>query len=353
VVSDPLPHLPGWVKSESHFYLRLMLGRAGVVRGVRWFSPASKTQLWLQHLGLRSPVALTLEGSLSSARLGELRTQATSLQKARVLMDLTKVSEIEDASALKDILSKMKENGCLVAVKGAPEDLVSDQSIKEVIAHDEKDVHRILFDDDDRLAYGVQRFRSEAPSYYKKMFKKLESSQAPHTLFITCSDSRINPHLITYAEPGELFLVRNVGNQVPAYKPESPHAEAAAIEFSVKHLGVSNIVVCGHSECGAMRYCLTKLRKPEGHSFLTNWLEQAKKIPETLPETAPVRDAAELNVKLQIDNLKTYPVIQEKMKAGKLTIRGWYYDIGNLELEEYNEKKDSFEPIGVTEAQDK
>ena len=170
---------------------------------------------------------------------------------------------------------------------------------------------------------GVHRFVTEAYPDLKDHFTDLAAVQRPSTLFVTCSDSRVDPSLITQTKPGELFVLRNVGNLIPVHGADQ--------EYAVSVLKVSRIVVCGHSNCGAM----AGLLNPEGIKHLTSvagWVEHA----------APVRDrvcdvhadaqwdaAIRESVGLQIEHLQTHPCVSEAMAAGNLVIEGWVYDIGH------------------------
>jgi len=184
------------------------------------------------------------------------------------------------------------------------------------------------------LLQGVQKFDREVYADHAELFQSLASSQSPSTLFITCSDSRINPSLITQTDPGDLFIVRNVGNIVP------PHGEmlggvSSAIEYAVLALKVSNIVVCGHSNCGAMG-ALCDLANPkfDGLPMVRRWLGAAEaaraaagilSASDAGPET--VKQLAEQNVLLQLTHLRTHPSVAGALARGEIALQGWFYDI--------------------------
>jgi len=161
-----------------------------------------------------------------------------------------------------------------------------------------------------KLLKGVHEFQTNYFSSHREMFEKLSLGQHPRILFITCSDSRIDPNLICQTEPGELFIIRNVGNIVPPYSVTSG-GEGAAIEYAVESLGIKSIIVCGHSHCGAMKGLL-----------------QLGNLAEQMPEGEELLNAAiEENVLTQIENLRSYPVVHSKLYNGQLNIYAWVYKL--------------------------
>jgi len=204
-----------------------------------------------------------------------------------------------------------------------------------------------------RLYKGIHKFQE---SYFKKeedFFKRLSKGQKPEVLFITCSDSRIDPNLVTQSKPGELFIVRNVGNIVPPYGAiKDKNGVAAAIEFAVLSLKVKDIIVCGHSNCGAMQALYKDERELENMPHLKNWLRLADSVRNIVlknhPETsAKIRQriTEEKNVLCQLYNIQTYPFVQEALNAGALHLHGWYYNIGTGSIYYYNSSEDVFELI--------
>ncbi|MBV9022577.1 MAG: carbonic anhydrase [Streptomycetaceae bacterium] len=165
-------------------------------------------------------------------------------------------------------------------------------------------------------------------------FQQLADGQSPHALFITCSDSRVVPALITNAVPGELFELRTAGNVVPLYRPERPNGEAATIEYAVEVLAVSDIVVYGHSHCGAVgavarRDDLAALPAVEGWlaSEIAVGLDQEK--PGTMPPCPgpELADAVQQHVLTQLERLHTYPGIQQRVAEGRMRLHAWFYEI--------------------------
>lgn len=189
------------------------------------------------------------------------------------------------------------------------------------------------------LLHGVEEFNTHVFPEKEALFRELANSQSPRTLFIACADSRVSPTLITQTDPGDLFVLRNIGNIVPSYG-EMLGGVSSAIEYAVLGLGVSTIIVCGHSNCGAMTALLdpdpAKLEKmPTVKSWLRN-AEAAKAISGALASTsagpATVRTLAEQNVLLQISHLRTHPSVAAAITRNELLLQGWFYDIGTGEV---------------------
>jgi carbonic anhydrase len=204
-----------------------------------------------------------------------------------------------------------------------------------------------------RLEKGIHRFRSEYFRTRRAFFEKLASDgQRPETLFITCSDSRVVPNLITSSSPGELFIVRNVGNIVPAVHRGVIGGVAAAIEYAVQVLEVGNIVVCGHTQCGAMD-AVVHPERVRHLSFVARWLDEAGSIPRILEERYGELDpeqrmnaAVQENVLTQLENLRTYDFIARRLDKGDIHIMGWVFRIGTGEVFEYDPTTEQFLAIG-------
>ncbi len=188
---------------------------------------------------------------------------------------------------------------------------------------------------------GVHKFQQEIFGLHKKLFAKLAKRQAPHTLFITCSDSRISPSMLTQTEPGEIFILRNAGNIIPSYEA-GPNGEAATVEFAVLGLGIENIVVCGHSNCGAMKAVLDP-GLSDHLPALRAWLEHAKNSPHG-PEKN-LNSIVEQNVLTQLNNLKTHPAVRDRLAQGKLHLFGWVYKISTGEVLSYDFRDEQFRPL--------
>jgi carbonic anhydrase len=184
------------------------------------------------------------------------------------------------------------------------------------------------------LVAGVRRFREDAFPRRRRLFAELAGGQQPHTLFIACADSRIVPELITQTDPGELFVCRNIGNLVPAYG-EMLGGVSAVVEYACVALEVGDIVVCGHSDCGAMKALLDpadpKLRQmPTVASWLRNAEAARSVVAATQPDLAgeaQVQALVEQNVRTQLGHLGTHPAVAARLATGKLALHGWVYSI--------------------------
>lgn len=183
-----------------------------------------------------------------------------------------------------------------------------------------------------KLVEGIHRFQKEYFSSERDLFERLAKGQEPEVLFITCSDSRVSPNLITQSKPGDLFILRNAGNIVPPYGT-SNGAAAATIEFAVAGLGVKDIILCGHSHCGAMKGLL----HPEllaDMPAVASWLGHAeatrriiKENYQGLTDEALLKAAIEENVLVQLENLRTHPSVAARLAKAELHLHAWVYKI--------------------------
>lgn len=179
-----------------------------------------------------------------------------------------------------------------------------------------------------RLIEGLKRFNKEHFPRFREHYERLVSEgQKPSTLFIGCSDSRLMPELLTNAGPGELFVVRNAGNFVPPFESDDGfHGTSAAIEFAVVVLGITDIVVCGHSHCGA----IAALYHPpnEATPHITKWLQLGHDaMLEGTVDAELLRRTEQRSIALQVERLMTFPLVRERVERGKISLHGWYYVI--------------------------
>jgi carbonic anhydrase len=201
----------------------------------------------------------------------------------------------------------------------------------------------------DDIIAGVRTFQRDIYPQNRQMFERLAAGQAPDALMITCSDSRVDPYLLTQAQPGQLFELRNAGNLVPRYGGPVGGV-TATIEFAVVALGVPNIIICGHSDCGAMAGLLNpgQLR---GMPRVAQWLEHAAVVREALAAAgeldAPdaLQRAVEANVIVQLDHLRSHPAVAEKLQAGRIQLHGWVYHIATGEVTSYQPDRREFVPL--------
>ncbi|MDZ5458874.1 carbonic anhydrase [Azohydromonas lata] len=205
-------------------------------------------------------------------------------------------------------------------------------------------------DHDDELLQRLRRFHDDAFPRYEQHFKALvDEGQHPTTPFIGCSDSRLVPHLLTGAQPGELFLVRNVGALVPPYDGSAGyHGTAAAIEFAVLQLQVQRIVVCGHSHCGAMQALYGEV-SPEARN-LNVWLDLAREAAlPVVPTPEALRRTEQRAVVLQLERLMDYPMVRRRVQARELTLHGWHYVIEDGEVHVFDVRRGAFVPASRAE----
>jgi carbonic anhydrase len=193
---------------------------------------------------------------------------------------------------------------------------------------------------------GVVTFQRYVFPQHKSLFSRLANNQTPTALFITCADSRVDPTLITHSTPGELFIDRNAGNFIPPFHGENA-SESASLEYAIKVLKIPNLIICGHTDCGAMKGVWHPERAkdlPAVSRWLTNGKEARRRVmAQKLPEDKQLEAITQRNVVVQLEHLRTYPVIQEALKAQALTIAGWVYDIEHGKVLEYDPATDTFE----------
>jgi len=200
----------------------------------------------------------------------------------------------------------------------------------------------------EKLITGHQRFREKFDSESEVFERLAEEGQNPKVLWIGCSDSRVVPELITGADPGELFDVRNIANIVPP-APTIACATGAAIEYAVLHLHVSHIVVCGHTDCGGIK-ALETPPSAEAEPHIASWLELAKTARErvrarNLPPDEIYLETIKTNVLLQCENLRTYPCVVTAEGSGEISIHAWLYDLQTGQIFEHDGASDTWKPI--------
>ncbi len=202
-----------------------------------------------------------------------------------------------------------------------------------------------------KLVSGLHKFQSEIFGTQQDLFQKLCTGQHPEALFITCSDSRISPNLLTQTNPGDLFILRNAGNLVTPYG-DGHSAEAATIEFAVAGLGVKHIIVCGHTLCGAMKGLLNPAGL-ESMPAVRAWLSHAEATRRVIEENyahlegeAKLTAVTEENVLAQVENLRTHPSARAAMARGELAVYAWVYKIQTGEVFQFEHERGQFGVIG-------
>lgn len=202
-----------------------------------------------------------------------------------------------------------------------------------------------------QIVNGFKRFRKDVFPSQKALFKKLATAQAPKAMFITCADSRVVPELITQSAPGDLFVTRNVGNVVPPYG-QMNGGVSTAIEYAVTALGVQHIIICGHSDCGAMKAVLNP-ESLETMPTVKAWLRHAE-VAKTVVADHPHHECGhdhqlafltEENVVAQLNHLQTHPSVASRIASGQLFIHGWVYAIETSEIRAYDAERGCFLPL--------
>lgn len=210
----------------------------------------------------------------------------------------------------------------------------------------------------DKLIKGNKKFKDSKFLKLESKFNDLvEYGQSPEVLFIGCSDSRVVPDLIVNTKPGDMFILRNIGNFVPPYKPDNDyHGSSAAIEYAVSVLGVKDIIVCGHSHCGACASLYQDLSNEPHLIHVNKWLKlgfEAKKEAMSFFKKGDKKDEKKLlrltekiSIKHQLENLLSYPEVKRKVENKELDLHGWYYKIEEGSIEYYDGESGKFKSLG-------
>lgn len=203
-----------------------------------------------------------------------------------------------------------------------------------------------------KLVKGIVEFRKNLRPEYRETLARLALGQSPDALYIGCSDSRVAVNVFASTDPGDLFVVRNVGNLVPRCgcdgQSTADESEAAAIEFALSNLNVSHIIICGHSECGAMQALVggrEKINNPNLKAWLRHGeesLDDLEKNPVFAKDLKKHNRLSQLNVLRQIEHLKTYPIIDQRLKNGSLQLHGWWFELSQADVYAYEESENKF-----------
>lgn len=208
-----------------------------------------------------------------------------------------------------------------------------------------------------KLVKGIVEFRQKVLPEYREKFARLALGQSPDTLFIACSDSRVVPNLFASTDPGDLFVIRNVGNLIPECGADglssADESEAAAVEFAIINLKVTDIIVCGHSDCGAMR-ALINGREKQAAPNIRAWLRHGENALARLAlhenDSDRVNALSKINVLLQIEHLKTYPIVGERLANKTLKLHGWWFDLSTADVYAYEHAVSDFVLVDEVEA---
>ncbi|MBZ5635022.1 MAG: carbonic anhydrase [Acidobacteriia bacterium] len=202
----------------------------------------------------------------------------------------------------------------------------------------------------DRILKGLSRFQKRVYPKHRDLFQKLALGQRPEALFITCADSRIDPCMLTQTKPGQLFICRVIGNIVPPY-PDAIGGVSATIEYAVGVLGVPDVIVCGHTDCGVMKGVLSPdaLEPLTSVSAWLNYAQPARKAVEQQEQTRTSEEfllaVTERNVIEQLGNLRTHPAVAARIEQGDLNLHGWVYHIGEGTVTAYESDGPGFMPL--------
>jgi carbonic anhydrase len=201
-----------------------------------------------------------------------------------------------------------------------------------------------------KLLRGLDEFRQSYVPGHQDLLEQLSHGQQPRVLFITCSDSRVDPSLITHTDLGELFVIRNAGNIIPPYGAANG-GEGGTIEYAINALNIEQVIVCGHSHCGAMKGLLKLNKLQKDMPLVYDWLKHAEATRRLVQDNYPDLTEEELietlvaeNVLIQIDNLQTYPIVKTRLHQGKLKIYAWVYQIETGEVLAYDAKTHTYIP---------
>lgn len=201
-----------------------------------------------------------------------------------------------------------------------------------------------------KLIEGIRQFQSSYVPSHKALMAELSKGQHPRVLFIGCSDSRVSPEIITQSDIGDLFIIRNAGNIIPPYEATNG-GEGATIEYAIEALDIKQVIVCGHSQCGAMKGLLQIGELEDKMPLVYEWLRHTEATRKLVMDNYSHLEKKEMmnvlvaeNVVTQIDNLRTYPVIRSKLFKGDLAIHGWIYKIETGEVLAYDAENHAFMP---------
>ena len=206
----------------------------------------------------------------------------------------------------------------------------------------------------ENLIKGNEYFvKNKFPQMEEELLDLVKHGQHPEVMFIGCSDSRVTPDLMLKTKPGDMFILRNVGNFIPPFKhDEDFHGSAAAIEFAIAVLKVKHIIVCGHSHCGACKSLYQEIPDNDSFIHIKTWLNLGKQAKERTLKNKKFTTEEEMyraternSIRHQLDNLMTYPDIVKLLKTGELKIHGWYYDIESGKIDFYDKENDNFKPL--------
>lgn len=326
---------------------------AGVILLIR----LSQSEFHLSGELSGAPLRVTLRGSLDFLSTGQIEELIAKVEigeaKQDIILDASSVSliDVSGAQSLLEFIKRAQKKSKRVIVKG----LSSQAKLMIEICNKKSLLLNLVCTESDildqvtatksntvnsKLHHGVALFRTKTRGCDKSraMFNQLSLDQKPHTLFISCSDSRIDPNLITSCDPGELFIMRNLGNLIPQFEQGSDSSVGAVIEYAVEGLRVQNIIVCGHSGCGAISLASQNNLGNLADGPLRRWLEGVRLSNGVRPSADFASEFSKHNVEHQIRNLLAYPPVISALESASLSVSGWFYDLGRSNIQIYDNK---------------
>lgn len=312
-----------------------------------------------------TPTRIAISGPvtfLSTGTIDKLHGQLVHLNSGQsVILDMANIGEIDTTGAekIRELLDDLRQRDVRLVIKGLSQSsrafralATNDEALRTQVATTEAEISQLLAHEETssargRILMGVRRYQDQIRPQYNELFEKLAEGQTPHTMLITCADSRISPSLMMGTFPGEIFIVRNLGNYVPPFDPSQASMEGAAIEYAVGVLGVSQIIVCGHARCGAIQL-MSEGGSPAGLPMLASWKERATdwfSAASVHMQVDAQNQRSREHVIQQLGNLHTYPIVERALADQRLKLWGWFYDIHSGEISEWNEQRQTFASV--------
>lgn len=329
---------------------------AFLIVGLRMLTTKTSIKLWTNKTVLR----ISLSGSMtfwSFNKISKIQAYIAKQPQLRfVIFEFEDLQGMDSTGArhLIDASNEIADHGVTVIYHGllaeqrktfelaSPGEKPYIETIAESQIKDILEASGVNHSANDVLKHGMEKFLGRYVEDRKQLIDTLAKEQKPHTLLITCADSRLNPNIFFSAGLGELLIVKNVGNVIPKYTPTYTYSEAATLEFAINTLAIRNIIVCAHTECCAIKESLANTSSAT--KVVQNWLQIIKDGFANHPPHN-VRDGVKINLLNQIENLKTYPIVSELLNKHKLHISAWIYDTHSAHILEWNSRQNDFVAI--------
>lgn len=329
---------------------------AFIIVGIRVLRTRADIKIWTNNNVLRVGLSgnITFLSQERLAKVKELVGKESDIHFVVFEFTMLQAMDSSGAKILINIANDLREMNIKTIFHGASDDIVKiikantfttkpsyEITITEYQIKDILEKSGFKHSANDVLRHGVTKYVTYYAKDNQELLNTLAQGQKPHTLLITCSDSRLNPNAFFSANIGELFIVRNVGNVVPPYMPDNIYSEIAAIEYAVSELGVRNIVICGHTECGAVKASYATGDEKLGYVGLDNWL-QIIKDGFKINQPTDARHGVNVNLLHQVENLKTYPKINALLATSQITVNAWIYDVHSGHMLEWDDAANDF-----------